>query len=518
MSPTVDYDALAKQHGAVTSAPDYDALAKTHGATSSASSADEKYPTFSKIPGFNSVRGLADMAAGAGSGLTDHAVGLYDLLRKIPGADKLLPDSASFHQSIKDATPDTTPAHIGKFLESAAEFMIPAAAAERATQGAGLATRSLAQAGAGGAVSAVQSGGNPAATTTGAALGALGPVVGAGIESQGPKLIPEILGRTTGAGAKSIREALVNPTPDLVDAMRGNISEGDILSNFKDALQNVKNTRASNYQTALAQIPQNMTLDITPIVSNLGAQLQKFGVKVTQNGLDFSRSTLDRTAQADVESVFKDVGDWGNQAGDLSPAGVDTLKRRIGNMYSINGDARALIQSVKKSANGVLSNVPGYADMTKGYESASRFLDGLKDLSLESKNPGTAIRKLSTSLRQNNDYREVLTDALNQYSGVDLKGQLAGLALSKPGPQGLAGAGAGLEVLAALSHGALTPAAVVGMVSASPRLMGELMVAMSKTAPLLKSSVSMGAPAITQASAATALAKPNAQLGAGSPQ
>ena len=33
--------------------------------------------------------------------------------------------------------------------------------------------------------------------------------------------------------------------------------------------------------------------------------------------------------------------------------------------------------------------------MVKGYEDASKFLDSLRELSLESKNPGTAIAKIS---------------------------------------------------------------------------------------------------------------------------
>lgn len=481
-----------------------------------ATKVDSDYPLFSQIPGFEHVRPALDAAAGAGGNLATHAVNAYNLLRKIPGADRILPDASEFQRSIKDATPDNTPSHIGKFLEDAAEFMIPAGAAEKLTQGASLATRAATQAGVGAGVSAVQSGGNPGATVAGAVLGGAGPVLGGAIDAYGSKVIPELLGRTTGAGAKSMREALTNPTPELIDAMRGNTSEADILSNFKDALHNVKQTRSADYQARLAQLPQNITLDATPITAKLGQMLQKFNVKFTQNGLDFSRSTLDKSAQGEVESIVNDVAGWGSQPGDLTPAGVDILKRRIGNMWSPNGDARALIQGVKSSANDVLTqNVPGYADMTKGYESASRFLDQLKDLSLESKNPGTAIRKLTTTLRQNNDYREVLTDALSQFANVDLKGQLAGLALSKAGPQGLASAGAGVELLTALAHGALTPVAVAGMAAASPRLMGELMVAMSKAGPLLKAGGSVAGsavPAIAQAGAVSALEQPSGRL------
>ena len=134
-------------------------------------------PLFDKIPGFSYVKPVADLAAGAGSGLAQTAAGVYDLLRKIPGADKLLPDSKTFHDAIQNATPDTTPAHVGKFLEGVTEYAIPAAKAAEATRGMGLVARTLAQAGVGGGVSAAQTGGDPAATATGTVLGAGGEVL-----------------------------------------------------------------------------------------------------------------------------------------------------------------------------------------------------------------------------------------------------------------------------------------------------------------------------------------------------
>jgi hypothetical protein len=123
--------------------------------------------------------------------------------------------------------------------------------------------------------------------------------------------------------------------------------------------------------------------------------------------------------------------------------------------------------------------------MTGGYAQASQFLDDLKDLSLTSANPGTAIRKLSTALRQNNGYRQVLVDALNQYSGVDLKGHLAGLSLSNLAPRGISGPLTGAGLLSTIAAGIVTPKAALAAAIASPRLMGELMVAMGKARPAI---------------------------------
>jgi hypothetical protein len=463
---------------------------------------------------------VGDALAGVGGSFAQHAVNIYDLIRKIPGADKVLPDSAALHKAIADATPDNTPSHIGKFIESAGEFMMPAGEAAKATQGARLLTRTAVQAGVGGGVSAVQSAGDPKATATGAVLGAAGPIVGAGIDAAAPALgasvkrvAAQVLGRTTGAGPAAIEQAAEHPTPDLVSAMRGNVSEGQVLTNFKDALQNVKDARGADYQAALAKIPQNITLDPAPIWQRFDDMLSKFNIAKTAPagnapaGLDFSRSTItDRAAQKQVQSVFSDLMDWGNQPGDTSPQGMDVLKRRIGNMFSTDSQASALIASVRDSANGVLKqNVPGYADMVGDYEKASKFIDGLRDLSLDGKNPGTAIKKLTSTLRSNNEYRQMLTDALSQYTNVDLKGQLAGLALSKPGPQGLAGViDTGVGLLGALEHGYISPMAAVSVAAASPRLMGELVVAMSKAAPALKAIAAAPAAGVLAPAAANA--------------
>ncbi len=319
----------------------------------------------------------------------------------------------------------------------------------------------------------------------------------------------EFLGATTGAGSAAMRRALEKPTPELVNAMRGNTSETEVLGHFKDALQNVKDARSADYQARLQALP-NAQIDLAPIKQSVDFQLGKFGIKKDPAGeLDFSRSPIrDASAQADIKSVYQDVTDWGSKPGDNTPASVDILKRRIDDVYSPSSAGRALVQAVKKTTGDALNmQVPGYREMTKGYAQASEFLDQLKDLSLESKNPGTAIRKLTTTLRQNNGYRAALADALGQYTGTDLTGELAGMNLSKAGPQGLARVvDTGVGLLAGVAHGFINPSAAVGIAAASPRLMGELMVAMSKTRPVGRA-IGGAAPALGAATAIGNIAK-----------
>jgi hypothetical protein len=295
------------------------------------------------------------------------------------------------------------------------------------------------------------------------------------------------LGATTGVGSTPLKAALEGDHPDLVPAMRGAISEPQVLQNFKDAVSDMKDQRSTEYQQALRSLPSSQ-VDISPIRSTLYDQLQKFGVKETSDGLDFSRSTIrDKAAQADVQSIHDDVTDWGSKPGDTTPAGVDILKRRIDDTYSPSATNRALVQAVKDSARQTLNDqVPGYQAMTQKYAQHSQFLDYLNDLSLDSANPGTATRKLTTALRQNNDFRASLVDQLGQYTGKDLTGQLAGLNLSQAAPQGIMRAisgGSAIGMVAGIASGIVHPATVASMLAASPRLMGEMLNVLGKIPP-----------------------------------
>ncbi len=330
----------------------------------------------------------------------------------------------------------------------------------------------------------------------------------------GSTVIPEVLGKTTGVGSSTIKQALANPSPDLVNAMRGGLSDTDMVEHFRDALQNVKDARSADYQQRLAQIPQTVQLDITPVRDALNRGLANHNVRVLPNGdLDFSRSTLrDPASQAIVQGMHEDLSGWGSQPGDLTPRGVDILKRRVDDVYAPTNNARSIVQSVKATTRDVLNQgVPGYPEMTGGYADASKFLDQLKDLSLESSNPGTAVRKLTTLLNQNNGYRQALIDHLSQFTPADLQGELAGQALSKWAPRGIMGPASGIGLIYGVASHAISPVSALATAATSPRLMGELMVALSKlrpSGPVLPSAASVS-PNVGTASRVLALPAQN---------
>lgn len=454
------------------------------------------------------ARDTGEVAKGVGKGILSTAIGANKLTSKIPIAGQYLSASP---QQIQQAEPYTQPSNtaqkIGKIGEQAAEFALPGGALRGAVKGGSVAAmlaRSILEGVSAGGVSAVQTGGDMGEAVKTAALGA---GTSAGIEAAAKSVpavksaVAQILGKTTGAGAGAVAEAMSPSSAAFKQAMRGQTDEMRVLSDAQDALENVKDARRSAYQQALLNIPQNQQLDLTPLRREMVQALSDHGVQATNKGLDFSRSTIrDPAAQNEVTGIVNDINSWGSRPGDLTPLKVDTLKRRIDDFWSPSSNARAFVQRLKSKTRDILNQVPGYQQMTQGYADASDFLDNLRDLSLESKNSGTAIRKLTTTLNQNNGYRQALVDALDQYTNKDLRGQLSGLAMNRLTPRGVMGPLGGAGLIAAIATGHLTPPAAAAMALASPRIMGELLMGMSEMSPAISKAASI-APATVETAA-----------------
>jgi hypothetical protein len=303
------------------------------------------YPGLSSIPGFSYVKPFLDVAAGAGSGAVQTAAGVYDLLRKIPGADSILPDSTAFHQAIQANTPDTMPAHIGKFLEGLTEYAIPAGKAAEATRGMGLGARALAQAGVGAGVSAAQTGGDPGAMATGAVLGAAPEVAGSVVggvrdllANKAPTLanFAESFGGATARQREHITKALATLTKDGIVPPDSALEMQDVvkgkLTDLKAAYQNLDPAVRARTQ------PVQYIVD----------QLEKVQQQYTQRGVvvDEARYNAVQNQIDTIQKIAAKIGD-NVQVDDLakmkalanqqthwdSPDVEKTLWNKIGDAY-----------------------------------------------------------------------------------------------------------------------------------------------------------------------------------------
>lgn len=289
-------------------------------------------------------------------------------------------------------------------------------------------------------------------------------------------------GQTTGGGKKVIHEALKG-TQDFTDAMKGKLSETDVLGNYRRALTRMREARGTKYRAQLAELrTANKSLNIAPIRRMTQSWLRRFNVKTTPEGLDFSRSTLSRSSQGHIQEVFDMVMDWGARKGDRTPVGLDILKRKLDDFHSsawrsggLSNQADAMVTSLSKSLKKTITReVPAYKAMLKDYASST---DMIKDvdraLSLGTKKSAdTALRKILTALREEKTFRRSLIDELAKYSDVDLMAQGSGL-LSRSAWSTRLGSQAVSSVgLLGMIFG--RPEMVALLAAGSPRLIGEI--------------------------------------------
>lgn len=349
------------------------------------------------------------------------------------------------------------------------------------------------------------------------------PLMAAGKLAKGAgKVGGEVLGLTTGAGnapnvIAGAGKAAANSGgygSDALKAMRGQTGPATIVDKASEALDLIKQQRADAYRPKLEAISRiKGRLDASPIYAELNKQLARFGVKdnsldsiedtvrgasqadsakalnemvdkpfvpLDDDGLDFSRVVMDEADKAKVRQVVEIMKQWGSQADDLTPAGLDKLKQILDGFYSPNGKARAFVTALKgKVRETLVNNVDGYEAMVKEYEKYSDEITEMqKSLSLtDSASADTAIKKLTSIVRQNNEFRATLVQRLKEVSGSDIPGMAAGSAMNPATPRGIMRTVAGAS--AAFSF--INPWYLMSLPVTSPRLIGELLYALGYT-------------------------------------
>ena len=302
----------------------------------------------------------------------------------------------------------------------------------------------------------------------------------------GTRAVGEAIGATTGTGFGVVREAWKasmaggKKLEEFQNALRGGSTPEKIVNDARDGLNiiiaNRRKTANEFYKTLEKD---GAVLDVTPIRTELDKQLGNFKIGIAEDGtLDFSRSKIrfDKEAQKDVETIFNEMKTFGSQPGDMTPAGVDSLKQAFGSLYSKSSDVRALVQGVKKSTRDVLSSVKGYTDSMKAYEDTTEAINDIRQgLSLGDKaSVDTSFRKLTSALRTNNEFRKELIQDLDNASGGYLSSRIAGQQMSEWLPRGLARPLEGIGAIGALVTGVGILPILKFAALTSPRLVGEV--------------------------------------------
>lgn len=339
-------------------------------------------------------------------------------------------------------------------------------------------------------------------------VGAAIPVVGRGANklTKGVANIgADILGKTTGTSGDVIREAFNNPNVIKFSRQAGSKGANDLqkqaLEEAQQGLKQIVKKRGDEYVRQLEKI-KGTNQEVQQVLNNTRDTakqlLSDFDIKLNEgkklNNLNFENSTITKNNEI-VQKSFNDVMSWT----DTSAAGLDRLKKRL-TQYANDipaterGGAHSFIIDLKNSLdNGLKENVPGYREMTSRYNQASDLIDEVeKALSLkDTASQDTAIRKLMSTTKENNDLRKEFVDILSGASGTDIRGKLAGSALAPNFAGGLSGKIAQAAIPGAGVAHYLNPSAVplIGayIAASSPRLMGEFTSLIGKaTKPMIR--------------------------------
>jgi hypothetical protein len=235
--------------------------------------------------------------------------------------------------------------------------------------------------------------------------------------------------------------------------------------------------RSAKYREELANLAQSkQQIDLTPIRSKALELMKKYNIRQNSDGtLDFSRARIDKKGIADAEEIFGKIGEWGSQADDATPIGLDTLKVQLDDFYSESKGTQALVTELRNFVKGqIVKHVPEYAKMTKDYAKVSGIVNEIeRALSLNNRAMAdTAVKKLLSTTRDNFEFRKELAGILSEMGGTkDLPAKIAGVQMQQAMPQGLMGVGAaGGAVFTGFDPQIVALASIT-----SPRLMGELL-------------------------------------------
>lgn len=260
----------------------------------------------------------------------------------------------------------------------------------------------------------------------------------------------------------------------------------DVVDQAKDAIANLHADAGRAYRSGMAQVSKDKTVlsfnDIDAAINNL-QNVKNF------KGIELSPNTLEVRTQ-----LSNAIGEWKtlDPKEYHTPEGFDALKQKIGDIKDAQDYGTPAWKVASDAYNSVRQTIakqaPVYDKVMSGYAEAKGELDALsKELSLgKNVNPGTALRKLQSVMRDNVNtsfgYRKELAQKLVDAGAETLPYAVAGQEMSTIVPRGLPGklmsagiglgAGGSAAAHAAGFGAAVSPWALAALPAMSPALMG----------------------------------------------
>jgi hypothetical protein len=235
--------------------------------------------------------------------------------------------------------------------------------------------------------------------------------------------------------------------------------------------------------------------------------IKEFGGNAKGKTLDLTEMAIDKTHAKKLQELVDEVYAWKN----LSPTGIEKLVRKISsyklggvNLGSSEKQFNAIVSKLKHNAADYLGErVPAIRTMRSNYAKQSEVIDNIvNQLKLGKGDPNTALRKLVNVFNPKSEVYKPIVQELGEKAGIDLMSDIAGLTMSKWGPEGLSkyltGALSGGGVVGAFVNPATLAASIPAGLASSPRLVGKTITTLgkaskSKALPVIKKATSRAA-------------------------
>ena len=338
-----------------------------------------------------------------------------------------------------------------------------------------------------------------AARTAGAVANTIDPLAATGRAiSRSGNLVSDVIGTTTGVGARPFREAFeAGRTGNQVFAqnMRREVPVGDVVDMAETAVGQLSRERSAAYNRDMAATRGGSprTVDINPV---------RAAIQQARGETHYSGVPIDQHAAQVLDRINEVVDSFSNIAGPHTPARFDAMKRAIGEIRQRTQQGtleRRVADSIYNSVrNEITAQVPEYAAAMRNYAEASDLLQEMRrTMSINDRAmPDTTLRKLQSTMRNNvnTNYgaRERLLDELAQRQ-PNLPAALAGQALNSWAPRGLARAAGPIEAGLAVAH--MNPMLAAGLPLSSPRIMGEASYGMGRATGAAQNALAQALPA-----------------------
>jgi len=317
-----------------------------------------------------------------------------------------------------------------------------------------------------------------------------------GISSVGkviPKAATAALGSTSGVGSEAISQAFRagkeggQVGQSFVENLRGKADMQDVLDIAKSNLEAIRKQRSDVYKANIQNIKNDATV--------LNFKGIDDAVNQAFDAFTFKGKPKNDLAIQKLEDVKAKIDDWKSldPVEFHTPEGFDALKQSIGQILEDLKPRTPSDTAVKGVYNAIKNEInkqaPTYAKTMKAYSDSTDLIREIeRSLSLGDKSSAdTAMRKLQSVMRNNvnTNYgqRMALMKELEQVGGKEMMPALAGQAMSDVAPRGIQRATAPLGAIGLASAGGI-PAAVLGAMLSSPRVVGEAAYLAGKTSAL----------------------------------